>query len=134
MSNTVITTKQPQKLGEAIERTLTAIPGAATEAFDKAGKKAGAKAVKRLKATAPKRSGKSAKSWANKKDGGAYVIHSKAPHYRLAHLLEHGHKTRNGGRTRAFNYIAPVEKDAIEEFEAEFEKNIEEKLQEIAKK
>lgn len=44
-------------------------------------------------------------------DGTVFV---KAPHYRLSHLLEFGHAKQNGGRTTAFNFIAPVN-DKVEE-------------------
>lgn len=35
----------------------------------------------------------------------------------LAHLLEHGHANRNGGRTPGHVHIEPVEQKLIEEFE-----------------
>lgn len=45
------------------------------------------------------------------------TIYAKAPHYRLTHLLEHGHATVNGGRTRAFPHWKPAEDYAIKEYE-----------------
>ena len=45
----------------------------------------------------------------------------------LAHLLEFGHATRNGGRTRAFNYIAPIVEDWLPNyFAVEVQKNLNE--------
>ncbi len=50
------------------------------------------------------------------------VIHNKE--YRLTHLLEDGHATRNGGRTRAFPHIKKNEEKA----NAAFEERVEEVL------
>lgn len=53
------------------------------------------------------------------------VWYVKTPEYRLSHLLEWGHAKRNGGRTRAFNFIGKNEKIAIKDFEKKVEEAIE---------
>lgn len=47
-----------------------------------------------------------------------------APYYRLTHLLEYGHATRNGGRTRAFPHIRYGEELAQKRLPEEIEKAV----------
>lgn len=136
MSNVVVSTRTPEKLRREITSLMAKVPGAAENAFDKAAKKAGTEGAKQLRRVAPKRTGKSANAWTVKKEKGAYYIHAKAPHYRIPHLLEHGHKTvgKKGKRfTRAFNYIAPVETEVNEKFEEYFEEFVGAELQEVCR-
>ena len=89
----------------------------------------GKSAVKRLKETSPKRYGKYAKSWTMTTEKAIgqpdlRIIHAKAPHYRLTHLLEHGHAKRGGGRVEGKPHIRPAEEMVIQEFVAEVEEAI----------
>ena len=86
--------------------------------------------VKNTKNDAPKKSGKYKRAITSDttfentrvKINTWYV---KAPHYRLSHLLERGHQTRNGGRTRAFHFIEKNEKIAVKNYEKKIEEAIE---------
>ena len=89
----------------------------------------GKAAVKQLKQTSPKRHGKYAKSWTMKTEPEVgqpdlRIIHAKAPHYRLTHLLEHGHAKVGGGRVEGKPHIRPAEEQVIKDFVQEVEEAI----------
>lgn len=44
-------------------------------------------------------------------------VHLKKPMYRIGHLLEFEHASRNGGRVGGANFIEPVARETAEEFE-----------------
>lgn len=54
----------------------------------------------------------------------ADVVYNR-DHYQLAHLLEHGHATRNGGRTGKYPHIRPVEEWAEQELEDRLRRGLE---------
>ena len=115
-------------LAAAIEKELQDYSNLATDDMKKAVRKAGNSVKKDIAETAPKKTGKYAKSWTVKtmKDSATELeltVHSRN-RYQLAHLLEHGHAKRNGGRTRAFPHIAPAEEKAVEQLEQEIRKSL----------
>lgn len=93
----------------------------ASDEMKKAVRKAGNSVKKDIKANAPKKTGAYSKSWTvktTKETSNALelTVHSKNK-YQLAHLLEHGHAKRGGGRTQAQPHIAPAEEKAVQELE-----------------
>ena len=97
-----------QYSGDVFEAMAEVVPEVAKES------------AKKLKQESPKgKSGKYAKGWTSKAEKGRMTttatIYGKTGTYQLAHLLEHGHATRNGGRTKPIVHIKPVEEWATEE-------------------
>lgn len=85
-------------------------------------------AKQETKAGAPVRKGKYRKGWAVKEDASSRlrteaIVYNRS-RYQLAHLLEKGHASRNGGRVAARVHIKPAEEHAI--------KNTEEAIKRIA--
>ena len=98
------------------------------EGIKKAVRKAGNTVKKEIGANAPKDTGAYAKSWAvknTKETANALevTVYSRNK-YQLAHLLEHGHAKRNGGRVAGKSHIAPAEETGIRQLEAEIERSL----------
>lgn len=99
---------------------------AAEEAVQEVAKEA----TKKLRQTAPRKSGKYAKGWASKVEKtpttAEAIVYGKTGTYQLAHLLEHGHARRGGGRkVDGIEHIKPVEEWAIKEVEARIREKVE---------
>ena len=81
-----------------------------------------------IAANAPKRTGAYSKSWTVKTQKETansleVVVHSKN-RYQLAHLLEHGHAKRGGGRVAGKPHIAPAEEKAVKQLEEDIVKKL----------
>lgn len=121
-----VTTKN---LASEILAELETYTESVSEAADRAVGEVAKEAQKKLKAT---RSAQDSNIWrkyplgwtikSKKKKGHRKEIVWNARHYRLTHLLENGHVIKNGtgrtyGRTRSFEHIGPVNKEAQEKLE-----------------
>ena len=89
---------------------------------------AGKLANNQISQTAPRKTGRYAKSWAVKKvsetsNSLEVTVHSKN-RYMLTHLLENGHAKRGGGRVAAIPHIAPAEEAAVQSLERNIEREL----------
>ena len=103
---------------DAYNKRLTANVNSLSEAAAKA-------LAEKTRKTAPKRKGDFRKAIASalkekRSTGNTYMWFVKPPHYRLTHLLVHGHAVRGGGRTRpnpfledAYNEVIPSYEEAV---------------------
>ena len=99
-----------------------------SEDVKEAVRKAGKDLKSEISSSAPKKTGKYAKSWTvttQKETSNSLelVVHSKN-RYQLAHLLEKGHAKRGGGRVAAKPHIAPAEEKIVAELEAEIQRKL----------
>ena len=113
-------------LADAVQQELSDYVESTTDAVKDAVRHAGKNVKSGIEASAPARTGKYKKSWAVKEtDENSHklvvTVHSRN-RYQLAHLLEHGHAKRNGGRVAARPHIAQAEEKGIRELESEIER------------
>lgn len=119
---------QIDQLAATVMKELEDYADTTTDGVKAAVKKAADTVKKEISATAPVRTGRYAKSWATKTTAEnshtlEITVHSRN-RYQLAHLLEHGHAKRGGGRVAARPHIAAAEEHGIEELEREIERSI----------
>ena len=105
-------------LADVIMETLEDYADLAAEDVKQAVREAGDTVRDEIRTHAPKDTGDYAKSWAvkTKKESSnalQVTVHSRN-RYQIAHLLEHGHAKRGGGRVAARPHIAAAEEAGIE--------------------
>lgn len=124
MSKTIKVDDLSKEIMKALENYSDDISEVVEEVSNDVGKEA----VSELKDTSPKKHGSYANGWKLKKDKSgknrySIKIYNKTD-YQLTHLLEFGHATRNGRRTKAIPHIRPVE----EKYSTEYEKKLKQKI------
>lgn len=112
------------QLNEAIERELTLYSHEVTDRLKEETKTSMKKLVKRTKETAPvgKRSHHykdniRSKTLNENTRGISMLWYVGGSDYRLSHLLNNGHATKDGGRVQGTHFISNAEKEITEEFE-----------------
>ena len=116
------------QLAEAVNEQLQEYNKLSAEVVKTAVTKAGNAVKNDIGANAPRKSGRYAKSWRTKKTKETsteleVTVYSPT-RYMLAHLLEHGHAKRGGGRVRAIPHIAPAEEAAEEALMKDIERGL----------
>lgn len=115
-------------LADAIMDALEDYAETTTEDVKTAVKNAGKTVQKGIESSAPRRTGAYSRSWRvkNTKETSTSLqvtVHSQN-RYQLAHLLEHGHAKRGGGRVAARPHIANAEELGIRQLEEEIERSL----------
>ena len=114
------------EMADAINEGLKEYATLASAEVKKAVRKSAKTVKEQIQSGAPSRTGRYKESWVATKQSESsqslqMVVHSKN-RYQIAHLLEHGHAKRGGGRVAARPHIAPAEEKAVQTLEFEVEK------------
>lgn len=115
-------------MAEAITQSLGEYAELSNEVMKQSVTEVSQSVKKDIQANAPVRTGKYKKSWAAKKvqenaNSLTMAVHSR-DRYQIAHLLEHGHAQRGGGRVQAIPHIAPAEQRGAEELAGKIERGL----------
>lgn len=121
-------TIQVGELADAVMKELDEYADTTAENVKKAVKSAGTTVKKEINANAPKDTGIYAKSWRIKQvkeTANSLAVTVYSPNrYQIAHLLEHGHAKRGGGRVAAKPHIAKAEEIGVSQMTEEIERGI----------
>ena len=122
---------QIDNLTQAIDRELTLYSNNVIAGIKKVAKKSASDLVKRTKETAPvgNRSKHYRDQIASRKleeseRSITYQWYVKGSDYRLSHLLENGHATRNGGRVEGTHFISKASDPILQKYEQAVEEVI----------
>lgn len=115
-------------MAEAITQSLGEYAELSNEVMKQSVTEVSQSVKKDIQTNAPVRTGKYKKSWAAKKvqenaNSLTMAVHSR-DRYQIAHLLEHGHAKRGGGRVQAIPHIAPAEQRGAEELAGKIERGL----------
>lgn len=112
-----------EQLGDAISQELKLFDENVTNTIKKEAKNSARDLVKATKATAPVghrkrhyRDSITSRKLSENYRGVVYVWCVNGSDYRLSHLLEHGHATRNGGRVAGTHFIKNAADPILEDY------------------
>ncbi|RDY30995.1 HK97 gp10 family phage protein [Lachnotalea glycerini] len=116
------------QMADAIAQSMAEFADLSNEVMKECVTETSKSVKKEIQANTPVRTGKYKKSWATKKvkenaNSLTMVVHSR-DRYQIAHLLEHGHAKRGGGRVAAIPHIAPAEQRGAEELVSRIERGL----------